>query len=226
MKGKIKIFINKTVENEILCLGSLIAALLYNIWLIFIKDPFNVTITHIIRDDVYVNYDLLLVWAALTGIAVFLNINRLTKRTNTPRFLARIAKTFAIAGLIFLTLSSVFVKQEMDFLHTAGAMAFAGFMIVAIVIIALGVFFRSLRYAVLLSLHFFCVFVLAQFILELRQFAIWETLPILEALVLLLICNYCDFFRLKVKEKDKDKDKDKEKLKINEEIILFNDKNW
>ncbi|MDR1940071.1 MAG: hypothetical protein LBQ40_04670 [Clostridiales bacterium] len=196
---KFNAFLKKLPSNEIVALTSLLAALLYNVWLTFIKDPFNTAITHMIRDDLFFNYDLLIAWALITGFAFFCNIHRLSARTRVHKTFSRMSKGLIFAAFVSIILSSLLSTQDMDNIHAITAGAFAAFSLLSIFILGLGAMLKSVRYFILMSVEFYIIYIMAMLILELRQMAMWEDLPIIQSLVFFLIANFTDFFKLKEK---------------------------
>jgi hypothetical protein len=199
MNKKIGSAIKTALLSDVSCLGFTVAALLYNLWMVFILNPFEIALTHFIRDDHYSNLHILLIWAFLTGAAVFFNMTRMYKRGRIPKAFKFVSQFFMYAALLGLAVSVLLIPQAYDDIHVVGSLGFALAMILSVVTAFIGLSVKNIRYLFPFAVFGFVMYHCFLFLFVLRQMAAWEILPLLCALFLMLVWNFSDIFIVKNK---------------------------
>jgi hypothetical protein len=203
MDKKIEKTLKTVLFSDVSCLAFTVAALLYNLWMIFILNPFEIALTHFIRDDNYANFHILLIWAFLTGAAVFFNMTRTYKRGKLSKPFLYVSKFLMYLALVGLAVSVVLVPQAYDDIHVVGSLAFAFGMIASVVAAFIGAAVKNINYLFLLAFFAFIIYHCFLFLFVLRQMAAWEILPLLCSLFMMLIWNFTDLFITKDKNAPK-----------------------
>jgi hypothetical protein len=203
MNKKISKILKKILFSDISCLAFTVAALLYNLWMTFILNPFEIALTHFIRDDNYSNLHILLIWAFLTGAAVFLNMKRTYKRGRLAKPFRYVSQFFMYAALIGLAVSVILIPQAYDDIHVIGSLVFAFSMVLSVATAFIGLSVKSIRYLIIFAVFGFVIYHCFLFLFVLRQMAAWEILPLLCSLFLMLIWNFAEIFVLKDKKAPK-----------------------
>lgn len=184
--------LNEFSYNEILCISALLVSLIYAMFYIDIKNPLEFSLSEIGR----YNWPLFIAWSVLSGIAIFLNVRKLYKRTG---FHSRVGKILLYTGLFFLLCT--FVNMSKDpiifyYIHVATAILFAVLTFASIYICLLAMSKKYKTYLILTVALGAAMLVDIVFLAIYTQMALFESIPLVFCYIALFFTNFTDTFKV------------------------------
>lgn len=189
--------VKKVCQNELVCLGSMIIALMYGMYYLDIRNPLQYSLSEIGR----FNHGLFIVWSVLSGIALLLNVTRLYARVGYKGKLGPICLYVALG---FLVLTFANMRKDPAFLywiHVGTAIVFA---LVGFASIAIGLLFmwkKDKRFKILTIILFSLILIDIVFLIIYTQMALFEFIPLLLGYVVMFFTNFTDSFKVELNEK-------------------------
>lgn len=182
---------NKIRKNELVCLISLLAALMYGMYYMDIMDPLAYSLSEIGR----YNTALFVVWAVLSGVALFFNVNRAYDRLH---YKSKLGSALLYTGLGFLVLTFLNMSREPVFywIHVSTAILFSVLGFGSIVMPLLYMFKRNKKYKIMTIIFFSLVFVDVVFLAIFKQMALYEFIPLMLGYIVLFFINYTETFNV------------------------------
>jgi len=182
---------NKIRKNEVVCLMALIASLMYGMFYMDIMDPLAYSLSEIGRH----NIPLFIVWAVLSGVALFLNVNRVYDRLN---FKSKFGSALLYSGLGFLVLTFLNMSREPVFywIHVGTAILFSILCFASIVLPLLHMFKKDKKYRVLSIIFYSLVLIDIVFLAIYKQMALYEFIPMMLGYIVMFLINYTETFNV------------------------------
>ena len=192
MKKFVEVF-DKVRKNEIVCLCSLIAALMYGMFYLDIMNPLEYSLSEIGR----FNSTLFIIWCLVSGFALFFNVNRLYERLN---YKSKAGSTLLYTGLFFLVLTFLNMKKIPEiwyWIHVSTAILFSILCFASIVFPLLYMFKKNVKYRILSSIFFALVAADIILLAIFKQMALYEFIPLILGYIVMFLINYTDTFKIK-----------------------------
>lgn len=180
-------------RNELVCMGAIIASLVYAMYYIDVMNPLQYSLSEIGRH----NYFLFILWCLFSGIATLLNVHRLYARTG---YTAKLGKWFLYSGMIFLVFT--FLNMSKDpiifyWIHVATAILFAVLSFASIALCLIYMSKRSKPYLIATIVLFSLIFIDIIFLAIYKQMALFESIPLVLSYIVLFFTNFTDSFKVK-----------------------------
>lgn len=181
----------KFAENELVCMGAMLAALMYGMYYLDLMNPLQYSLSEIGRH----NIPLFIVWSVLSGLAIFLNVNRMYRIT---AFKSKLGKALLYSGLFFLVLTfcNMSRKPVLYWIHVATAILFSILCFASIALGLINMFKRNKKYRILTIIFFSLVFVDVIFLAVFTQMALYEFIPLTLGYVVMFFTNFTKAFRV------------------------------
>lgn len=179
-------------RNEIVCLLSLIVAVMYGMFYLDIRNPLQYSLSEIGR----YNHALFIVWSVLSGLALLLNVHRFYARIG---FVSKPGRFLLYGGLFFLVLTFLNMSKDPIYwywIHVATAILFS---LMSFASVALGLIYmwkKNKKYRILTSIFFGLILVDVILLAIFAQMALYEFIPLLLAYVVLFFTNFTDSFKV------------------------------
>lgn len=185
--------IKKICQNELVCMGSMLVSLMYGMFYLDIKNPLQYSLSEIGR----FNHGLFILWCVLSGIALFLNVNRLYERIG---YNSKPGKWLLYSGLFFLVLT--FANMSKDpiifyWIHVATAILFSVLTFASIALGLIYMFNKNIRYRILAIVLFSLIFIDLIFLAVFKQMALYEFIPLILGYLTLFFTNFTKAFEVK-----------------------------
>lgn len=190
--------LNKIRKNELVCLLSMLAALMYGMYYMDIMNPLAYSLSEIGRH----NTALFVVWAVLSGLALFFNVNRAYDRL---QYKSKLGSALLYTGLGFLVLTFLNMSREPVFywIHVATAILFSVLGFGSIVLPLLYMFKKNKKYRIMTIIFFSLVFVDIVLLAVFTQMALYEFIPLMLGYIVLFLINFTETFHV-VKNRHKE----------------------
>ncbi|NCA66536.1 MAG: hypothetical protein EOM87_00580 [Clostridia bacterium] len=179
-------------KNELVCAVAMLVALMYGMFYLDIKNPLQFSLSEIGR----YNYPLFLVWSITSGLAIFLNVNRLYDRIG---FKSKQGNWLLYSGMFFLVLT--FCNMSKDpiifyWIHVATAILFAVLSFGSIALGLIHMFNKNIRYKILTIIFFSLVFIDIILLAIFKQMALYEFIPLMLGYVVMFFTNFTESFKV------------------------------
>lgn len=189
---KIRAFVDKYLISETACMLTLLGALAYDMYYVFLVDPFTHTLTH----NGWLHFEMHLVFGALNTVALVLNYMLFYKKSNTK---SRTGYLFMFLGAVGLLMSALTVETSIMYkkiIHWTGSLIFVGTMLAALLFAAIKSSETNKKYigltACYLAVSIGDVFVLIFY----NGYALFEFLPLVFNMAFLFVANFTKPFSL------------------------------
>jgi hypothetical protein len=182
---------NKIRKNELVCLIAMLAALMYGMYYMDIMNPLQYSLSEIGRH----NNALFILWAVLSGLALFFNVNRAYDRL---KYKSKLGSALLYTGLGFLVLTFLNMSREPVFywIHVSTAILFSVLCFGSIVMPLLYMFKKDRKYRIMAVIFFSLVFVDIVFLAVFKQMALYEFIPLILGYIVLFFINYTETFNV------------------------------
>ncbi|MFA5449900.1 MAG: hypothetical protein WC292_05630 [Clostridia bacterium] len=187
-------FINKAkkiMQNELLCFGSMLIALIYGVYYLDLYDPLQYSLSEIGRLS---HTSLFIIWSLLAGIALFLNVNRMYDRVG---YKAKLGRVLLYSGLFFLVVTFANMSREpfWYWMHVVTAVLFSVFALFSVALGLLEMWKKSLRYRILSIAFFVLCFIDIVLLAIFTQMALYEFIPLVLVYIVLFFVNFTETFK-------------------------------
>lgn len=192
--------IQKFCRLEVVCLIFLIAAVVYDMYYIDIQNPLTTSLSDMGR----YNHGLFIVWGALSGIALVLNMNMLYRKVGVK---TKIGYVFLGISVTLLTITCFTMRKESEqdpifLLHFYSSILFAVFAFFALMRGLIPAWVKGRQYQVL------TVILLALLLADMiclgifKQMGLFEFIPLMLAFVVFFFTNYTKTFDIPKKKEE------------------------
>jgi|AGTN01.3.fsa_nt_gi hypothetical protein len=183
--------LKKGVFSETAALGSLIVALVYDVYYLDLMDPLKFSLSEIGRH----NIPLFIAWCVLSGTAIYLNVVRFYSRIN---YKGKLGWILLYSGLFFLVLTFCNMSRVPVFywIHVSTAILFSVLDFASIALGLVYMFKKSKLYRVVSIIFFSLIFADIVMLAVFKQMALYEFIPLILGFIVMFFTNFTKTFEV------------------------------